>query len=111
MNSPRSESQSKQTRPNPVCALRLPSWPPASRAAELGSLGRFARLQKLAERPEMDATVLALAGLSRLHFAITPDGRLTGESVPEGVLAVVLSAGQFEWRKGRSPISAKSGIF
>jgi hydroxymethylbilane synthase len=48
------------------------------------------RLQKLAERTEMDATVLALAGLSRLHFAITPDGQLTGESVPEGVLAVVL---------------------
>ena len=48
------------------------------------------RLQKLAERPEMDATVLALAGLSRLHFAIMQDGRLTGESVPEGVLAVVL---------------------
>lgn len=48
------------------------------------------RLQKLAERPEMDATVLALAGLSRLHFAITPDSKLTGESVPDGVLAVVL---------------------
>lgn len=49
------------------------------------------RLQKLAERPEMDATVLALAGLSRLHFAITPDSRLTGEGVPDGVLAVVLN--------------------
>ena len=48
------------------------------------------RLHKLAERAELDATVLALAGLSRLHYAITPEGRLTGEGVPDGVLAIVL---------------------
>ncbi len=36
------------------------------------------RLQKLANNPEIDATLLALAGLTRLHFRITPEGRLEG---------------------------------
>ncbi|HOC56495.1 MAG TPA: hydroxymethylbilane synthase [Verrucomicrobiota bacterium] len=48
------------------------------------------RLQKLAERPDLDATVLALAGLARLDFHITPPGRLQGDAVPEGLLATVL---------------------
>ncbi len=48
------------------------------------------RLQKLAQRAELDATVLALAGLSRLHFAITPEGRLAGDGVPDGLLATIL---------------------
>jgi hydroxymethylbilane synthase len=48
------------------------------------------RMQKLAEKPELDATVLALAGLTRLKYRITPEGRLEGEGVPEGLLATVL---------------------
>ena len=48
------------------------------------------RLQKLAERAELDATVLALAGLTRLNFRITPEGRLEGDAVPDGLLATVL---------------------
>jgi hydroxymethylbilane synthase len=48
------------------------------------------RLKKLAERAELDATVLALAGLSRLGFRITPEGRLEGDAVPGGLLATVL---------------------
>ena len=48
------------------------------------------RMQKLAERAELDATVLALAGLTRLDFRITPDGRLEGDAVPDGLLATVL---------------------
>jgi len=48
------------------------------------------RMQKLAERAELDATVLALAGLIRLNFRITPGGRLEGEAVPDGLLATVL---------------------
>jgi hydroxymethylbilane synthase len=48
------------------------------------------RLQKLAERPELDATVLALAGLARLNFRVTPEGRLEGDAVPDGLLATVL---------------------
>jgi len=48
------------------------------------------RMQKVAERAELDATVLALAGMTRLNFHITPEGRLQGDAVPVGLLAVVL---------------------
>jgi porphobilinogen deaminase len=48
------------------------------------------RLQKVADHPEMDATVLALAGMSRLNFSITPEGRLQGDAVPDGLLATIL---------------------
>ena len=48
------------------------------------------RMTKLAERAELDATVLALAGLSRLNFQVTPEGRLTGDAVPDGLLATIL---------------------
>ena len=48
------------------------------------------RMQKLAERAELDATVLALAGLTRLDFRITPEGRLEGDAVPDGLLATIL---------------------
>jgi hydroxymethylbilane synthase len=48
------------------------------------------RLQKVAERPELDATVLALAGLSRLNFKVQPDGTLLGDAVPVNVLATIL---------------------
>jgi hydroxymethylbilane synthase len=48
------------------------------------------RLQKIAERTELDATVLALAGLARLNFQIKPDGTLVGDAVPDGLLATVL---------------------
>ncbi len=40
------------------------------------------RLRKLMEQPEMDATLLAAAGLNRLHFTIRPDGELIPP--PEG---------------------------
>ncbi len=48
------------------------------------------RLQKVAGRAELDATVLALAGLTRLHFSINPGGALEGDAVPDGLLATVL---------------------
>jgi porphobilinogen deaminase len=48
------------------------------------------RLQKLADRAEIDATVLALAGISRLNFTISADGRLQGNAVPDGLLATIL---------------------
>ena len=48
------------------------------------------RMQKVAERGELDATVLALAGLKRLNFEIKPDGTLAGDAVPDGLLATVL---------------------
>jgi len=48
------------------------------------------RMQKVAERGELDATILALAGLTRLNFKIAPDGTLAGDAVPDGLLATVL---------------------
>lgn len=48
------------------------------------------RLQKVADHPEMDATVLALAGMSRLNFRISPEGRVLGDGVPDGLLATIL---------------------
>jgi hydroxymethylbilane synthase len=48
------------------------------------------RLQKVFERDELDATILALAGLTRLNFEIKPDGKLVGDAVPDGLLAIVL---------------------
>ncbi|HUE35769.1 MAG TPA: hydroxymethylbilane synthase [Candidatus Acidoferrum sp.] len=49
------------------------------------------RLQKVAERAELDATALALAGLTRLNFKIKADGTLAGDAVPDGLLATVLN--------------------
>jgi hydroxymethylbilane synthase len=48
------------------------------------------RLQKVSDRDELDATVLALAGLTRLNFEIKPDGKLAGDAVPDGLLATIL---------------------
>jgi porphobilinogen deaminase len=48
------------------------------------------RLQKLADRPEFDGLILAAAGLARLNFEITRDGRLQGDAVPDGLLATTL---------------------
>ena len=50
----------------------------------------MANLQKIAENGKLDATVLALAGMTRLNYKILPDGSLTGEAVPPGLLATVL---------------------
>lgn len=48
------------------------------------------RMQKVAERVELDATILALAGMKRLNFSINADGTISGDAVPEGMLATVL---------------------
>jgi len=48
------------------------------------------RLEKLAERAEFDAILLAAAGLERLKFAFHADGSLCGDGVPDGILAVRL---------------------
>jgi porphobilinogen deaminase len=48
------------------------------------------RLQKLAGNAELDATILALAGITRLNYRIAADGTLQGPDVPKGLLAVIL---------------------
>lgn len=48
------------------------------------------RLQKLLDQKPLDGLVLAAAGLSRLHILIDDGGRLLGDQVPDGLLAVYL---------------------
>lgn len=48
------------------------------------------RMRKVAEQSELDATILALAGITRLKFTIASDGKLSGEGVPDGMLASVI---------------------
>lgn len=48
------------------------------------------RMQKLAAQPEMDATILAFAGLTRLGYKLTSDGRIAGQDVPEGLFASIM---------------------
>ncbi len=48
------------------------------------------RLQKLSDNAELDATILAAAGLARLNVEITTEGHLRGDAVPDGLLATVL---------------------
>ena len=48
------------------------------------------RLKKLAEQAELDATVLAAAGLLRLHFRTEGEFELRGEGVPQGLLVTPL---------------------
>jgi hydroxymethylbilane synthase len=48
------------------------------------------RMHKLLDQPGLDATVLALAGITRLKFKVKANGTLIGEGVPEGLLATVI---------------------
>jgi hydroxymethylbilane synthase len=60
------------------------------------------RLTKLSQQPELDAIILAAAGLERLNFAFLSDGKLTNtttiddpqRSVPPGLLATRLDPGE-----------------
>ncbi len=49
------------------------------------------RMQKLATQGEIDATILALAGITRLQIRLTPTGTLEGEGIPSGLLGKILS--------------------
>ena len=49
------------------------------------------RLRKLAEQPELHATVLAAAGLERLHFSHDGTAELAGPDIPDGLLASAIS--------------------
>jgi hydroxymethylbilane synthase len=48
------------------------------------------RLRKVAEQAELDATLLALAGMTRLGFKISAAGELSGPDVPNGLRATIL---------------------
>ncbi|MGC3960919.1 MAG: hydroxymethylbilane synthase, partial [Verrucomicrobiota bacterium] len=48
------------------------------------------RMIKVAEREELDATILALAGITRLKFTIDADGQLHGDGVPASMSASII---------------------
>jgi hydroxymethylbilane synthase len=48
------------------------------------------RIKKLTDSAELDAIILAAAGLGRLGYVIAEDGKLAGADVPQGVMAAVL---------------------
>jgi hydroxymethylbilane synthase len=52
------------------------------------------RLRKLAQQAGLDATILAAAGLGRLQIRLTEAGRLAGNEVPDGLLALLLETDQ-----------------
>lgn len=49
------------------------------------------RLRKLAEQEDLHGTILAAAGLARLGYIVTADGKLEGTDVPSGLQAALLS--------------------
>ena len=49
------------------------------------------RLRKVAEDEQLHGTILAAAGLGRLGFRVTVDGRLEGQDVPPGLHATFLT--------------------
>lgn len=48
------------------------------------------RMQKLAAQHSLDATILALAGMTRLRYAVSPGGAIEGRDVPAGLRATIL---------------------
>ena len=52
------------------------------------------RLDKLAIDPQIDATVLAHAGLRRLDFEAGKDGLLRGDAVPDGTCATIVETSE-----------------
>jgi porphobilinogen deaminase len=74
-------------------AAQLRERRPDLRLVEMrGNVGT--RLCKLAGHSDLDATLLAAAGLLRLNFQITPAGRFSGDGVPAGLLATPLSVNE-----------------
>ena len=61
-------------------AIGIPAVATAWAQSKIGAAGAGS----LAEKPELDATILALAGLVRLNFCVTAEGRLEGDAVPDG---------------------------
>ena len=48
------------------------------------------RLEKLATNSEIDATILAYAGIRRLNFEINKNNELKGDAVPDGINATII---------------------
>jgi hydroxymethylbilane synthase len=68
------------------------------------------RLQKLHDRPEMDATVLAFAGMKRLGYTLTEEGEIHGTGIPRGLFASILSLEQMLPCVGQAALGFESRV-
>lgn len=68
------------------------------------------RMQKLLDKPELDATILAIAGMKRLGYTVTPEGKITGRDVPPGLLATILPLDQMLPCVGQAALGFESRV-
>ncbi len=68
------------------------------------------RMQKLHDKADFDATILALAGMKRLGYAFAADGTIQGRDVPSGLLASILPLDQMLPCVGQAALGFESRI-
>jgi hydroxymethylbilane synthase len=68
------------------------------------------RMQKLLDQSDFDATILALAGMKRLGYSITPEGAIQGRDVPPGLLASILPLDQMLPCVGQAALGFESRV-
>ena len=68
------------------------------------------RLNKLAEKADLDGLVLAAAGLARLQIRIQPNGQLQGDGTPKGLLATCLSTDEMLPCVGQAALGIETRI-
>src|SRR5690606_21435721 len=68
------------------------------------------RMRKLLDHPELDATILALAGIKRLGFTIGDNGVIQGRDVPAGLLASILPLDQILPCVGQAALGFESRV-
>ena len=95
-SSPRRAAQARELRPDlNIVPIR-------------GNVGT--RLRKLAEQPELDAIILATAGLERLGCRFGAGDQMSGEDVPPGLAATRVSLGEMLPCVGQAAIAIEARL-
>ena len=68
------------------------------------------RLSKVAEPEKLHATILAAAGLARLGYRVTDDGRLEGRDVPAGLRAAFLPLDEMLPAPGQAALGLETRV-
>lgn len=100
-------------------AAQMRAWRPDLKIVEIrGNVGT--RLRKLRESESVDATILALAGLHRLHLDVSPRGELrvdprlaavdraAVEAPPDGLFATVMEADEMLPAVGQGAVALET---
>ena len=66
------------------------------------------RLRKVAEQENLHATILAAAGLARLGYRVTAEGKLEGQDVPAGLRAAFLPLDQMLPAPGQAALGIET---